>query len=72
MIEKDLVLIIFFFIGLYLLVVGKFQAAISVGPTGIDSHVKKDSKETPIKAEGIAVRITGISICSITVWMYFN
>ncbi len=70
MTEREVTLAIFIIIGVYLMVKGKINVTVSAGQSGVNSSVKADSPKTPIKTQGIAVRILGFTISAISLWCY--
>lgn len=70
MTEREVSLSIFIFIGVYLMVKGKINVTVSAGQSGVNSYVKADSPKTPIKTQGIAVRILGFTISAMSLWCY--
>ncbi|BED91136.1 MULTISPECIES: hypothetical protein [unclassified Pseudoalteromonas] len=70
MTEREIALTIFIIIGIYLMLTGKINVTVSIGQSGINSHVRAGSPETPIKTQGVAVRILGFAISVISFWCY--
>jgi len=70
--ESEFIYFIFFGIGLFLLIRGKLNIEVNVGDIGANNRMRKVHSSLPIKTEGLAVRVLGLIICSITSLIYFN
>jgi hypothetical protein len=70
--ESELILAIFFALGLYLVIRGKLNIEVNTGSFDANNKMNKVSSSLPIKTEGLVVRILGLIICFITGLFYFN
>jgi len=70
--ESELILAIFFALGLYLVIRGKLNVEVNTGSFDANNKMNKVYSSLPIKTEGVIVRILGLIICFITGLFYFN
>jgi len=70
--ESQLVLIIFFVLGLMLLISGKINVDVKSGSFDANGRMSKVDSSLPIQTKGIAVRVLGLIICIVTSLFYFK
>jgi hypothetical protein len=70
--ESQLVLIVFFALGLYLLINGKINVEVSTGSFDANNRMNKVYSSVPVKTKGLAVRALGLIICLVTSLVYFK